>query len=253
MPTTRRFSLSLVITLISLAAVQAQVLGDLKLDWSDTNNPNGAWTYREGNNALPAVASWQSSLGGWSSPQPGWARSENGTNRIPFIFRSNGTETFTHDWQQGDIVLHSRDDGNGVGNGEGNIIWTSTITGFIDVTGNTWLGRDIGRGNTWSIWKNNTQLTSGVITNGDVFNRASPFDFAAGSGGASVLTSISVVPGDTIMYQLVRTSASGEFAGITMTITAAVPEPATWAMISLVAVAGCAAGWNSRRRRTVRS
>src|SRR5439155_8718349 len=73
---------------------QGQVY-DLRTNWSDLANPNGVWTYREGSNALPHVASWQSSLGGWTSPQPGWARSENGNDRIPFWYRSNGTENFS--------------------------------------------------------------------------------------------------------------------------------------------------------------
>ena len=40
------------------------VFYDLATDWSDTNNPNGAWIYREGTNALPHVAAWQKVLGG---------------------------------------------------------------------------------------------------------------------------------------------------------------------------------------------
>lgn len=252
-----RFATTLFTLFLTAIPGLAQTVSDLRLDWSDTNNPNGLWTYREGNNALPAVASWQSSLGGWSSPQPGWARSENGNNRLPFWFRSNGTETFTHDFLQGDIVVHSTDGTNGVGNGNANVIWTSTINGVIDISGNTWLGRDIGRGNTWSIWKNTTQLTGGVITDGDPFNRASPFVFSNGSGGAGVLLNIPVVPGDTIMFQLVPTTGSGEFAGVNMTITAnAVPEPATIFLTSASALALGATAWYHRRgskRRKSRS
>jgi len=32
---------------------------DLNADWSDSSNPNGVWTYREGTNALPHVTAWQ--------------------------------------------------------------------------------------------------------------------------------------------------------------------------------------------------
>ena len=225
---------SLTTLLFAASSVYGQTLADLKSDWSNASNPNGPWTYREGANALPAVASWQSSLGGWTVAQPGWARSENGNNRIPFWFRSNGSETFTHDWLAGDIVVHSTDGINGIGNGPGNVIWTSAATGFVDISGNTWMGRDIGRGNTWSLWKNNTQLTGGTIASGDPFDRANPFQFANGSGGAAAITGIAVAPGDTLMFQVVNTStAGGDFAGVNFTVSAsAVPEPATIMLIS---------------------
>ncbi|HQR44194.1 MAG TPA: PEP-CTERM sorting domain-containing protein [Gemmatales bacterium] len=132
------------------------------------------------------------------------------------------------------------------------MIWTSTTTDTIDISGNTWLGRDIGRGNTWSIWKNGTMLTSGVVTDGDAFNRSNPFLFANGTGGASALQGVSVVPGDIIMFQAVRTTGAGDFIGVNMSITtSAVPEPATIALTSLSAVAFGAYLWcNPRRRKT---
>lgn len=211
------------------SCVHGQILADLQTDWSTTNNPNGPWTYREGANALPAVASWQSTLGGWNTAQPGWARSENGNNRLPFWFKSNGSENFTHDWLAGDVVVHSTDTINGVGNGLANVTWTSTISGFINISGNTWIGRDIGRSVTWSLWKNGTQLTSGIVASGDAFDRANPFLFANGSGGAAAISSIAVLPGDTLMYQVLSNNgAAGEFTGVNFTITAAaVPEPGT--------------------------
>ena len=248
------------IRLISLTAlffvtscVHGQTLADLKTDWSNLNNPNGPWTYREGTNALPAVASWQSSLGGWNVAQPGWARSENGNNRLPFWFRSNGSENFTHDWLAGDIVVHSTDGINGVGNGLANVIWTSTSTGFVDIAGNTWIGRDIGRSNNWSLWKNGTQLTGGSIASGDAFDRSNPFLFANGSGGAAAITGIAVVPGDTLMFQLVSASgAGGDFTGVNFTISAsAVPEPTTIALVSastLFLGYPCYRQWKRKRR-----
>ncbi|HQR07416.1 MAG TPA: hypothetical protein PLN21_11370 [Gemmatales bacterium] len=236
------------------SGVYGQTVADLKTDWSNLNNPNGPWTYREGTNALPAVTSWQSSLGGWTTAQPGWARSENGNNRLPFWFQSNGSETFTHDWLSGDIVVHSTDSINGVGNGVANVIWTSTSNGFVTISGNTWLGRDIGRANTWSLWKNATQFTSGVVSTGDPFSRANPFLFSNGSGGASVLLNIPVVPGDTIMYQIATNSgAGGDFTGVNMTVTlSAVPEPGTIMLCGAATLFlgyPCYRQWKKMRRR----
>ena len=96
-------------------------------DWSDTANPNNVWRYNEGANLLPGVNDWQSAFAGANWSQPGWARSENGTNRIPFWFQSNGLEPFGHDWLSGDVVVHTTDAVNGAGNGEANVTWTSEL------------------------------------------------------------------------------------------------------------------------------
>lgn len=211
---------------------------DLKTDWSDSNNANGAWSYREGVNLLPHVASWQSSLGGWTSAQPGWAKSENGSDRLPFIFKSNGTETFSHDFIEGDIVMHTWDASNGTGNGQGNIVWTSQGSGVINVTGSTWIGRDIGRSINWSIMKNATTLTDGNVQSGDFYNRANPYDFADASGGSGAISNISVVAGDQIIFMTDTANGSfGDFVGINFRVDyEAVPEPATFAVLGLGAL-----------------
>lgn len=129
-----------------------------------------------------------------------------------------------NDWQIGDIVTHSTDGFNGIGSGLSNVIWTSPLNGVIDVSGGTWMGRDIGRGNHWDISLNGNLLTQGDIFSGDSFDRSSPFAFAAGSGGPTVLNQISVVMGDVLRLQFTKTSEPGDYAGVNLTITA-VPEP----------------------------
>jgi hypothetical protein len=187
---------------------------DLQTDWSDAANPNGVWAYREGSNNLPHVNSWQSTLGGWSTAQPAWSRSENGSNRLPVIFKSNGSETFAHDWIAGDIIVHSWDSSNGSGNGLANIVWTSPGAGTIDITGSTWAGRDIGRSNQWNLYVNNSLVTFGSVASGDPYSRANPFNFAVGSGGAGVLNDVIVSAGDTVRFNVTATSPAGDFVGV---------------------------------------
>lgn len=225
---------TIALSLIALPVVANATVYDLNADWSNSNNPNGAWSYREGVNLLPAVASWQSTLGGWGTAQPGWAYSENGNNRLPFIFKSNGSETFGHDWSAGDVLMHSTDGANGVGSGPGNVAWTSQFDGVATITGSAWLGRDIGRAVDWKLFKNASLLTSGHLADGDPYSKANPFDFAAGSGGAGVLANIAVNTGDQLILQLETVSSSGEFVGMNYTINATpVPEPATLAAIGM--------------------
>ena len=227
------------ITLVLSVGAQAGVY-DLKSQWSDAANPNGVWTYREGSNALPHVASWQSTLGGWSTAQPGWAKSENGTDRIPFFFKSNGSETFARDFLAGDIVVHTTDSTNGVGNGKANFLWTSPETGTVDISGGVWMGRDIDRANHWSLEKNGTLLTGGDIASGDAFSRAAPFAFSAGSGGAAAVSNIPIVIGDQLTLTLSVVGSSGDFVGTNLTFTTtAVPEPAALGAAALACAAAC--------------
>src|SRR5262249_47406393 len=155
--------------------------------WSDSANPSTAWTLRDGTAALPHVASWQSQMGGWSVAQPGWAVSENGTDRIPFWFKSNGSETFDHSWGAGDVVVHSQDDGNGIGNGPANVVWTAPSAGVATVSGGVWWGRNIGRANHWTLLVNQAAVSDGQIDGGGPYSQATPFLLAAGSGGAGAV------------------------------------------------------------------
>jgi hypothetical protein len=218
----------------SVTQVQAQVW-DVTTDWSDAANPNGPWSYREGAIPLPHVNSWQSILGGWNVAQPGWAESENGTNRLPFWFRSNGSENFAHDWITGDVVVHTTDSVNGAGNGPANLTWTSPVAGTVDLSGGVWIGRDIERSGNWTLLLNGGTLTSGSIFSGDPFSRAAPFSFAAGTGGAGAVDDIAVAPGDVLQLRFDTISVAGDFVGVRMTITAtssAAPEPATAVLLA---------------------
>ena len=206
------------------AAASPSVVWDLRGGWSHAANPNGVWQYREGNNVLPPVNAWQQTLGGWSTAQPGWAESQDGNNRLPFWFRSNGSENFGRDFAAGDVVLHVTDPTNGVGNADGNVTWTSPITGSVSLTGGVWMGRDIGRSATWTLSRNNVPLSDGAIASGDQYNRVSPFSFYLGRGGPGAIMGLNVVPGDVIKLQVTRTSAAGgDFIGVDLAIATTLP------------------------------
>ncbi len=103
--------------------------------------------------------------------------------------------------------------------------------------------RDIGRSNDWEILHNATSLTSATVSSGDAFDRANPFDFATGSGGAAALTGIAVSAGDVIELRVTRAVASqGHFSGVTFTV---VPEPGS---AGLLAIGLLLLSWRSRSR-----
>lgn len=223
----RRNSIAgMLLVLVAATWVSADDCWDLTADFSDSANPNGVWSYNEGANPLPHVDSWQSSLGGWALPQPGFAYSENGTNRLPFWYRSNGTENFAPDIQAGDVVVHSVDAFNGIGNGEANVTWTTPVAGIINISGGVWATREIGRGNQWTLSLNDAPLSSGFVSSGDPYSRATPFDFAFGSGGPTALEMVSVAVGDVLKLEIVRTTAPGDFVGVRLRITEGLPGDA---------------------------
>lgn len=203
-----------------LSTLPAAIVFDLKTDWSDFANPNGPWSYRQGNDVLPHVNDWQGLSGDFTGVQPAWARVETGNANLPAWMKIASPAGIPTDWQLGDIVTHSTDDFNGVGSGPSNVIWTSPFNGMIDVSGGVWMGRDIGRGNHWDISKNGTSLTGGDIFSGDLFNRNNPFLFSAGSGGTVVLNGIPVAVGDVLRLQITRTSLPGDYAVVDLAVTA---------------------------------
>jgi len=54
-----RFIFLLLLAVCALSTQAAAVTHDLKADWSDSQNPNGCWSYNYGNNPLtPSVHPW---------------------------------------------------------------------------------------------------------------------------------------------------------------------------------------------------
>ena len=198
---------------------------DLVTDWSDAANPNGTWTYREGVNALPHVAAWENMLGTYTGSQPGWADSEVGTSRLPVWYQSLDLESFVHDFEAGDVAVHTTDDTNGVGNGNANVVWTSPIEGTVDVSGTVWMGREIGRSNDWFVYKNATLLSQGSIASGDAFSRANPFELTDGSTGPDPFTDVPVAVGDVIRLEFAKTSTFGDLVGVNLSILVASLAP----------------------------
>lgn len=204
---------------LSLEVASASVTTyDLAADWSDAANPNGVWTYREGTNALPSVDNWTPL--NILDVQPAWAPSADLRNFLPAWFKSTTNNPNGMDFLVGDVVVHSTDALNGPLSDVANVIWTSPINGVIDISGGVWMVRESGRGNHWSLSVNETIITGGDLSSADPFDRAHPFLFANGSGGAGVLNDIHVAVGDVIQLQVERTSELGDFVGVNFTINA---------------------------------
>lgn len=188
---------------------------DLATDWSDTDNPNTAWAYLLGGElGASGVRSGDPFVDPPGAP-PIWGLADS-----PFGWsRSVGTEGLTGgeqvplDLQTGDVYGHSK---SGL---DLAITWTSPWSGPIQVSGNTWALRDIGRANRWEITLNGTSLESGILASGDPVDRSHPQEF---------LFALHVSNGDVIKFNVTPSWEYGngidDYLGVNFTVTA-VPEP----------------------------
>ena len=143
------------------------------------------------------------------------------------------------------MATHTTDPLSGNDAALSNILWTSPIGGTATISGDTWQARkSLSRSNSWTLFHNGTAITGGSVTSSDSFTSSSPFLFQNGSGGAGVLT-FPVAAGDTVMFQAVRISGAGDFVGVDLSISVAVPEPGTLLLTALAAGGGV--GWYRRR------
>src|SRR5687767_3705287 len=200
------------------------IVFDLRTDWSNTSNPNGAWSYLVNGAVAPSGTRGGDSFGP-PGPPPVWGSGHIGWSQ------SNGSQNSYLDLQTGDIY------GHGETVSPISILWTSPITETVHVTGGVWALRE-GRSNDWSVTLNgSTLMASGQVFTGDPFNRANPnpFDFT-----------VAVQPGDFLELRIVPTSgqASGDYSGVNFTV---VPEPAPAALAALGLLA---AARRSRRSRS---
>jgi hypothetical protein len=191
---------------------------DLKSDWSDTQNPNGTWSYRWGesvliNNPFPWVGT------GYTGCPNGCAWPPN----IPTIEKVSGTvnayaflNIYPGVLDDGDILVVP---GNG-----GNILWTAPESGTIKISGSVWeadafyLCYDPPMpGSSWTLTQNGNPLSAGSVWSSLCTSenpKASPDDFSSGSGGAAALQGIPVAAGDKVVLTF-----SGMPVSVNFTIT----------------------------------
>jgi len=179
---------------------------DLKADWNDTQNPNGAWSYRSVEGTLLL-----------SDPFP-WITPISDLDGFDSITKTTAGNVVPGYLEVGDISVLSFKYAD-VFSGLGTIVrWTAPATGTIDVSGGIW------RGSTWFCWdfgwtlrRNGNDLNGGA---GGGSPRSSPDDFSSGSAGANGLLNIAVQAGDQVELALIAQSVCESVTiGLNFTIT----------------------------------
>jgi hypothetical protein len=222
--------------LVLCSTLPAATIYDLKTDWSDTNNPNGVWAYRQGSNTLPhndvSVC-----CGGPSAGITGaWAPSPFAGDFLPLWAKATGNNSASG-FLAGDIIVHSVDGFNGNPTlGEANIIWTAPMAGTIDISGSIWYAHfPLVRSNDFVLMLDATKLASGTVSATNGATRANPLAFGVSGLGVNA--------GDVVELIVERSpgQAAGSFDGVNLTVTetpgAAVPEPGTAGLLTLALTA----------------
>jgi hypothetical protein len=209
--------------------------------WSNTANPNGPWTYREGNDALPLISAYSfgGTVPGFTS-QPAWAPSNTGGNFLPVWFQSSQTSTPSGfeagSVLSGDVLLHSTDSSNGSGEGVANVTWTSPSAGVIDISGGVSWVRSLGRTNDFSIFVGGVLIADGAISDGIIFTRSNPLQFASGLLAGDSFSDIPVSAGEVVELAVMQAPNSpfGEISDVSFqineTTASAIPEPSGLAL-----------------------
>lgn len=202
----------------------ATVVYDVATDWSDTQNPNGVWTYTGDNGVVLTAnqADWDPARTFFSGQQAAWADSSlPNPGHVPMWFRSSGASVL-------DVPGVGMHGSAGFTNAWVGVAWRSPVNGRINIDGGVWhafkavdgFGSDHrGRNSDWRLRHNGTVLASGNVSGTDAFSSSSPFSFALGAGG-NLLTDIVVAAGDEIVLEFISPTSFATFIGVDLVITA---------------------------------
>jgi hypothetical protein len=172
----------------------------------------------------------------FTGDQPAWTDTVNtGNNGTPQgLAKSIGISLF--DFPAGSVGGHTPASSNYLA-----VMWTAPGAGTVDLSGGTWMWRDLGRHEALSLFVNGSALINGVSipTPPEGVNSGNPFTLSqaivAGGGSAGSLMDIPVTAGETIILAARRIDVE-DFVGMNFTVTftpASVPEPSTLVLMSV--------------------
>jgi len=240
--------LAATLLVLSASALRADLFTyGLVNDWSDSQNPNGPWSYNQNNTPISVFQTFW-----WG--QPGWGYSSIGDGCIIRGSAPTGPDPFggtvppANDWQPGDVMMHALSLPYGGDSTFVNVTWTSPAGGTINIDGRAWDGLiESGRDVAWSL----------IVGGQTIAQRSSVFGLSRTDTGAQFasnllpsqsLTGIPVSQGEIVEFMVQTDTYYGEFVGVQENITLnTVPEPSGASIL----LAGYAAffAW----RRTLRS
>ncbi|HEV2207862.1 MAG TPA: hypothetical protein VG167_03755 [Verrucomicrobiae bacterium] len=200
-------------------------------NWSDTQNPNGVWSYNQGNS--PITVSQPLFWG-----QVAWSYLWFGDGAILRGSAPTGIDPFgtpvppAHDWLPGDVMMHALSIPYGGDSTFLNVTWTSPADGIIDIAGRAWDGliiptRDVA----WSLSVGGQTIASRSSVFG-LYRTDAAAQFSNNLLPGASLSGIPVTQGEVVRFQVATDTYYGEFVGVQEDITLnPVPEPAVLSFV----------------------
>jgi hypothetical protein len=233
----------------AMTSQAATVTYDLASDFSDTDNPNGVWSFDQGTTPLPFRNAPTDSNALNGAAENGYFGVASDFSTAPFILQatedgSSATGYSDDDFVTGDVLVHSTSPGGGA---PVFIDWTAPSAGTITFSGQVWYAHSpVTRSNDYAIaLGSGPDIFTGTVTNGDGLSAPSTF------ADSNVQT---VTAGEVLALELSPTEGQnfGSLAGVDLTVnfTSAAPEPGTiWLFIGALPIIALAA----KRRRSPKS
>lgn len=213
------------VCLVAASGVASATTFSMSTGWSNTMNPNGPWSYNQGNTPQPLVNPWDGAGSAFAGcKQRAWAPSDNSGNFLPALMKPNtctakamgiDPNNGKRNVLAGDIVVHTVDHFNGNPSlGVANILFTLPagqdghylISGFV---WDAWLLYGTTRPQDWVLLVNGVQQASGTLSGLIPRSQAQKFR-----------VSVNLVAGDTVDLQLIEdpNAFAGFLVGARMTI-----------------------------------
>lgn len=209
------------------ATAAAQVVTyDLAADWSNVANPNGPWQL----NKAPGVPFGTGEPDWWGNATGQFAWADDPFPQLAHVpvWMLVADSQLAGFASAGSVVVHTAESTR-TGTEFSSVVWTSPAAGTAVIAGGAWMRKNFDRTQRWELRHNATSLSHGDLLFTDTFTEASPFSFAAGSGGPAALT-VTLQAGDRIELLVYRLSNAtpGHLVGVDLAISfTPVPEPLT--------------------------
>lgn len=188
---------------------------DLKKDWSNTSNPNGAWSYNQNSAAISQFQTFWWGQAGWGYSWIGeGCILKAGAYPVGMIDPWGDPLTPAHDWKAGDVVMHAVSLPYGGDTTFANISWTSPADGTIDIIGRAWDAqifddRDV----SWSLIVGGNTVAQRSSVHG-IFRKDKSARFNANRIVKHPLTGIPVTQGEVVEFRIAAMTYYGHFVGL---------------------------------------
>ena len=222
------------------------VVYDLRVDFSNANNPNGTWHYLKGNVPLTHFSPVTNATLATAAANGFWGETSSSNNSAIMLTTADGSATglwSDNDFLTGEVLVRTTDPSTG---GPMIVTWTAPSNGSFTYSGALWFANaPLGPGgNSYTLSLNNgPNMEAGTASLGQ--------DRQNGTSMVNGLTPVNVLMGDVMALEInPLPGPTGSLAGVTFTIDfTPVPEPSSLILAS-IGIGGLIGHiWRRRTRR----